>query len=116
MKIHLREAQDDLSSLPVAGSMFSNPQQANFTAITDMVTQRLLQEQNSLAQHQMQNLYYLPPVYYSAPVGTLAKPPLAPEPITLNSDASVLTDPFSVMANIMQKREHDLQTRKKCRI
>ena len=49
MKTHLREAQDDLSSLPVAGYMFPNTQQANFTTITDMVSQRLLQEQASLA-------------------------------------------------------------------
>ena len=43
-KIHLLEAQDNLRSLPVSGSMFPNPQQANSTAIADMVTHRLLQE------------------------------------------------------------------------
>ena len=57
MKIHLRESQDDLSSVPIAGSMFHNPQQANFATTTDVVTQRLLQEQASLANHHMQDLY-----------------------------------------------------------
>ena len=56
MKTHLREAQDDLISLPVDGSMFPNTQQANFTAITDMVSQRLLQEQASLAHQQLHEL------------------------------------------------------------
>ena len=44
MKIHLREAQDYLSSLPIAGYMSPKPQQENFTDTTDIVTQRLLQE------------------------------------------------------------------------
>ena len=61
MKTHLREAQDDLSSLPVAGSMFPNAQQANFTAISDIVNHRLLHEQASLAQQQLQELYTPPP-------------------------------------------------------
>ena len=49
MKIHLREAQDDLNSLPISGSMFHNPQQSNFTPVTDVVTQSLIQEQAILA-------------------------------------------------------------------
>ena len=111
MKIHLREAQDDLSSLPVSSSMFPNPQQANFAAMTDMATQRLLYEQASLAQHQMQGLHSPTAGSYSTPVGTLEIPSPAPEPVTPNSDASILTDPFSVMVNSMQKREQDIQTR-----
>ena len=65
MKVHLREAQDDLSSLPVAGSMHPNPQQANFATITEIVTQRILQEQANLANHQLQDIYELPPVHYA---------------------------------------------------
>ena len=56
MKTRLREAQDNLSSLTVAGSMFSNTQQANFTAINDMFSQSLLQEQASLAHQQLHEL------------------------------------------------------------
>ena len=40
MKTHLHEAQDDIISLPDAGSMFPNPQQANFMSITDMVNRQ----------------------------------------------------------------------------
>ena len=57
MKIHPHEAHDDLSSLPIAGSMFPNTQQSNFKDMTDIVTQSLLQEQASLSHHQIQDLY-----------------------------------------------------------
>ena len=110
-KTHLREAQDDLSSLPVAGSMFPNTQQANFTAITDMVSQRFLQEQASLAHQQLHELYTPPPSFYQTLDGTAATPPPAQEPVTPTYDQSVLADQFSAMANSIQRRESDLQTR-----
>ena len=111
MKTYLREAQDNLSSLPVAGSMFPNTQQANFTAITDMVSQQLLQEQVSLAHQKLHELYTPPPGFYQTLDGTAATPPPAQESVILTSDQSVLTDQFSVMANSIQRRESNLQTR-----
>ena len=80
MKIYLREAQDDLSSLPVAGFIYPNPQQANLTSVTDIITQRLLQEQANLAQYHMQDLYAPPHDSYATPVGTIttSTPPQAP--------------------------------------
>ena len=110
MKTHLREAQDNLSSLTVAGSMFSNTQQANFTAINDMFSQSLLQEQASLAHQQLHELYTPPPGSYQTLDGTAATPPPAQEPVTPTSDQSVLTNQFLVMANRIQRRESDLQT------
>ena len=77
MKTHLREAQYELISLPVAGSMFPNTQQANFTSITDMVNQRFLQEQASLAHQKMQELYTPPPGSYRTLDCTSATPPPA---------------------------------------
>ena len=75
MKIHLRESQDDLSSLPISGSMFQNPKQENFTDMTDIFTQRLLQEQASRDHHQIQYIYSPTPGSYTAPVGTITTPP-----------------------------------------
>ena len=86
MKIYLREAQDDLSSLPISGSLLPNTQQANFTDMTAIVTHRLLQEQASLACHQIQDLYSPTPGSYTASVGNIITPPLAQEPITPTSD------------------------------
>ena len=34
MEIHLREAQYDIRSLPISGSMFPNPQQANLSVLS----------------------------------------------------------------------------------
>ena len=48
MKIHLREAQDDLNSLLITSSMLPNTQHTNFDAMTNVVTQHLLQEQASI--------------------------------------------------------------------
>ena len=110
MKVHLREAQDDLSSLPVAGSMHPNPQQANFSTITEMVTQRILQEQANLANHQVQDIYELHPANFPPPASSVATPTTATEDVTPVSNQSVLTYQFSAMANIMQQREQDLQT------
>ena len=75
MKIHLCEAQDYLSSFPIAGSMFANPQQANFAAMTNVVTQRLLQEHASLANQNMQDLCSPPPGSYTFPVRSITTPP-----------------------------------------
>ena len=117
MKTHLREAQDDLSSLPVTGSMYPNPQQANFAAITELVTQRILQEQANNANHQTHDLYVPPPsscqspVSFQTPSGALATHLPAPELDPSVSDQSALTDQFSAMTNSMQRREQDLKTR-----
>ena len=111
MKTRLREAQDNLSSLPVAGSMFPNTQQANFTAITDMVSQRFLHEQASLSHQKLHELYTPPLGAYQTLDGTAAAPTPEQEPVTPTSDQSVLTDQFSAMANSIQRRESDLQTR-----
>jgi hypothetical protein len=47
MTEHLRDAQTDLSSLPTAGDVYHQqpPHQANLATITDLVLQRLLDEQ-----------------------------------------------------------------------
>ena len=84
-KIHLREAQDDLNSLPIAGSMFPNPQKANFIDMTDIVIQRLQQEQARLAHHHIQYLYSPTPVSYTAHVVTITMPPPAKEPVSITS-------------------------------
>ena len=110
MKIHLREAQDDLSSLPVAGSMFPNAQQANFTAMTDQLGQRLLHEQASQAQQQLHELYAPPPGSYNGNDPSVASPPSL-VPLTPTSAPSVLSDQFSEMANSMQRRKQDVQSR-----
>ena len=81
--------------------MLPNLQQANFTDVTDIVTQRLLQEQASLDHHQIQDLYLSTPGSYTAPVGNITTPPPAQEPVTPTSDQSVLTGQFSAMANSM---------------
>ena len=83
--------------------MFPNTQQANFTAMTDIFTQCLLQEQASLVHHQIQDLYSPTPGYYTAPVSTINTPLSAQEPVTPTSDRSVLADQFSAMSNIMQR-------------
>ena len=100
MKIHLRESQDDISYLPIA---------SYFSATTNVVTHRLLQEQASLTNQQMQDLYSPPPGSYTAPSGSITAPPPGQEPVTPISYQSVLTDQFSAMANIIQRREQDLQ-------
>ena len=112
MDTHRREARDNLSSLPVAGSMYPNPQQANFSAITKLVTQRILQEQANIATHHTHDLYVPPPgsyqpspVPFQTPSSALATPPPAPEPITPVSDQSNLSNPFSAVANSMQRRK-----------
>ena len=77
MKIHPHEAHDDLSSLPIAGSMLPNTQKSNFTDMTDIVTQSLLQEQASLSHHQIQDLYLPTTGSYTVLVGTITTPPPA---------------------------------------
>jgi hypothetical protein len=79
---HLRDAQSDLSSLPTAGDVYhQQPAQANIASIADLVVQRLLDEQGS-----------------ELPQASLEQPP---PPL----------DPFTDVANSLQRRETDLNSR-----
>ena len=108
MKIHIHEAQDDLSSLLIAVSMFHNSQESNFAAMTNVVTHRLPQELPNLANRQMQDIYSLPPGSYTAPVESITAPPPGQEPVTPTLYQSVLMDKFLDIPNGMQRREQDL--------
>ena len=90
--------------------MYPNPYQSKFSTITEMVTQRILQEQANLANHEMQDIYELPPATFPPPASSVATPPPATEAVTPVSEKLVLTEQFSAMANSMQLREQDLQT------
>jgi hypothetical protein len=81
---HLRDAQTDLSALPTAGEVYHQQpaHSANLATIADLVLQRLLDEQG-----------HPPPVDPVAPV--------EPPPV----------DPFADVANSLQRRETDLQSR-----
>jgi hypothetical protein len=86
---HLRDAQTDLSSLPSAGDIYHQqpPHQANNVAtMAELVAQRLLDDQNIL-----NNAYH-----NAAPPSGL---PTLPSP------------PVDDVANSLQRRETDLQTR-----
>jgi hypothetical protein len=91
MMAHLRDAQSDLSSLPMAGNMYHQPppHQANITTMAELVAQHLLDD---------------PRLMPSPP----PEPPTLPAPPLLEPPAVPLTD----MANSLQRRETDLQTRK----
>ena len=85
MLTHLREAQADLTNLPTAGDIYNQQpahQANNIAAITDLVAQRLLDEQAA---------------YAAMP------PPGVP--------ASAPPDHLTDVANSLQRRETDLQTR-----
>lgn len=86
MMTHLRDAQTDLSSLPSAGDIYHQqpPHQANVATMAELVAQRLLDDQ-SILQNAYQNQ-------------TPSDPPPPPAP----------TDD---VANSLQRRETDLQTR-----
>ena len=87
---HLRDAQTDLSSLPAAGDIYHQqaPHQANVATMAELVAQRLLEDQNIL-----QTAYHntAPPIDH----------PALPSPST----------PPNEVANSLQRRETDLQTR-----
>ena len=89
MMLHFREAQADLSSLPTAGDIYHQQpaHQANIAAMADLVAQRLIDEQAAL-QHAY-NLQNPPPV-----------PDQQPPP-----------DHLTDVANSLQRRETDLQSR-----
>ena len=100
LKTHMREAQNDLRSLPVAGSMYGhapNPhliQQANYMG--------------SILPSPDPHTYMLPPP------PTYTSPPPLTDATTPASDASTLTNPTAItnfLANSMQQRENDLQSR-----
>jgi hypothetical protein len=91
MMQHLRNAQTDLSSLPAAGDIYHQqpPHQANVAStMADLVAQRLLDNQSIL-----QN------AYQAHPPAELPPPPPAP------------TDHLTDVANSLQRRETDLQSR-----
>jgi hypothetical protein len=90
MMAHLRDAQSDLSSLPTAGDMYHQPppHQANITTMAELIAQHLLDD---------------PRLMPSPPPA----PPILPPPPLLETPAAPLTD----MANSLQCRETDLQTR-----
>jgi hypothetical protein len=90
MMEHLRDAQSDLSSLLTAGDMYHQeppPHQANITTMAELVAQRLLDAER-----------LMPPAYAPPfPTPSSLAPPPAP--------------PYTDMANILQCRETDLQSR-----
>jgi hypothetical protein len=83
MMSHFREAQSDLSSLPTAGDIYHQQpaHQANIATMVDLVAQRLLAEQNTY--------------------------PMAHQTTTESAPSDDLTE----MANSLQRRETDLQSR-----
>jgi hypothetical protein len=91
MMQHLRDAQTDLSSLPSAGDIYHQqpPHQANVATMAALVAQRLLDDQSIL-----QNAYNQPPADSALP-----SPPPPP------------SDPLGDVANSLQRRETELQSR-----
>jgi hypothetical protein len=102
MKTHLRDAQDDLSALPTASAMYHQqapfPHQANIATITDMVAQRLMDNQahHERAYAEMYEQQFGPPPPAPAPVPTPAPAPVFAPPIP---------EPIADMANTVQPRE-----------
>lgn len=94
MKVHFRDAQDGLDSLPTASALYHQQgpfPQANVATIADMVALRLLENQSHIDRaYEMYN--------QQAPA-PLVPPPAAPP----------VTDPITDMANSLQRRESDLQ-------
>jgi hypothetical protein len=90
MMAHLRDAQSDLSSLPMAGDMYHQPppHQANITTMAEPIAQHLLDDP------------CLMPSPHPAPP-TLPTPPLLETPDV----------PLTSMDNSPQCRETDVQTR-----
>jgi hypothetical protein len=90
MMEHLHDAQSNLSSLPTTGDMYHQeppPHQANITTMAELIAQCLLDDQHHMPPA------YAPPV----PTPTLLESPPAP--------------PYTDMANILERRETDLQSR-----
>jgi hypothetical protein len=93
---HLRDAQTDLSSLPIAGDIYHQqpPHQANVATMADLVAQRLLDDRCLLPY---------------APEGSMS--PSEPPVLPATAQAPPPTATYPDMANILQRRETDLQTR-----
>ena len=96
-----------VTSITVSTTLF----RSNVLTVNDVVTQRLLQEQASLVNKQVQDLYSPLPGSYTVPVESITAPPPDQEPVTPTSYQSVFTDQFLDMANSMQLREQDLHNR-----
>jgi hypothetical protein len=89
MMTHLREAQTDLSSLPSAGDIYHQqpPHQANVATMAQLVAQRLLDDQSILQ------------TAYDTAHPSTDSPPAPP------------ADEQTNVANSLQRRETDLQSR-----
>ena len=107
MKLHMREAQTDLSSLPVAGSLYPNAHQANFANLSHQVHQRLIHDQAPYGTPSFHPHFPAPPSVYPPPYDAPPLEPISGPP----SEHSSLTDTFSAMANSLQRRKQDLQSR-----
>jgi hypothetical protein len=92
MMEHLRDAQADLSSLPTAGEMYHQAptHQANIATMTELVTQRLLEDQR-----------------LSMP-DPIPEPPMAPTQLPIEQTP---VPQYTDAANSLQRRETDLQSR-----
>mmetsp|Transcript_2257 Transcript_2257/g.3161 ORF Transcript_2257/g.3161 Transcript_2257/m.3161 type:complete len:106 (-) Transcript_2257:326-643(-) len=93
MKTHLRTAQDDLNALQNAASLYCQqapyPHQANIATITNMVAQRLMDNQ---AHHEQT----FPDLY---------RPLQIDPPVTAPSPAPSIPDAVVDMANAVQLRD-----------
>lgn len=114
MKTHMRNAQDDLSSLPIsAGQMYHQqpppPFQANVAEMADMVAQQLLQHPSHLDRaYSMQHGYPQPPPGYSGPP---IEPPAPPPPATPAPPPAPAPIPDTTaidLANSLQRRNDEL--------
>jgi hypothetical protein len=92
MMEHLRDAQADLSSLPIAGEMYHQAptHQANIATMAELVTQRLLEDQR-----------------LSMP-DPIPKPRMPPTQLLIEQTTA---PQYTDAANSLQRRETDLQSR-----